>query len=290
MLRQTAQKSRRKSARLQPEGLLNSEDRYMIDEFNNHPSRRKREHTWLWALPTVVLLAILVFWQAPLIERWLGISLLDLDTFVLPGVEPDGVVEIPAEDEQSTQLLEDTAEPSVATPEQIPTLEPTPLPTATPPPNIVEAQSPSPQPIAASGTVESLIVVSTGEQPVFDIAPYLELFGRADLSELDLNARRQNGTLVLEGVVTSTQQRSDLLDLAGRVPGVEEVNGIDLLIRLPETYVVEQADTLWSIAFELYGDGARWTEIFDANRDRLSNGSLLSPGQELIVPPLQGNP
>lgn len=51
------------------------------------------------------------------------------------------------------------------------------------------------------------------------------------------------------------------------------------------TYTVKIGDCLWSIAREFYGNGAKYTLIFNANRDIIENPSLIYPGQVLIIPP-----
>jgi nucleoid-associated protein YgaU len=51
-------------------------------------------------------------------------------------------------------------------------------------------------------------------------------------------------------------------------------------------YVVKSGDTLSKIAKEFYGDGNRWREIFDANRDQIENPDLIRPGWELLIPGL----
>lgn len=51
------------------------------------------------------------------------------------------------------------------------------------------------------------------------------------------------------------------------------------------TYVVKPADTFFGIARKVYGDGALWRVVQDANRDRLKDGHLLTVGQELLIPP-----
>jgi len=56
---------------------------------------------------------------------------------------------------------------------------------------------------------------------------------------------------------------------------------------LPTTYIVEEGDTLWSIAAkpEIYGNKYQWPLIYDANRDILdSYNSKLQEGQKLIIP------
>lgn len=50
------------------------------------------------------------------------------------------------------------------------------------------------------------------------------------------------------------------------------------------TYTVQRGDTLSKIAQRTLGNGARWKEIFEANRDQLSNPNLIYPGTVLKVP------
>jgi len=50
------------------------------------------------------------------------------------------------------------------------------------------------------------------------------------------------------------------------------------------TYTVQSGDTLSGIALSFYGDASRWPEIFEANRDRISNPNLIRVGQELRIP------
>jgi hypothetical protein len=49
-------------------------------------------------------------------------------------------------------------------------------------------------------------------------------------------------------------------------------------------YVVRSGDSLSKIAREVYGDGSRWPEIFEANKDKLSDPGRIYPGQELRIP------
>jgi nucleoid-associated protein YgaU len=51
-----------------------------------------------------------------------------------------------------------------------------------------------------------------------------------------------------------------------------------------QTYTVNKGDTLSKIAKEFYGSTNRWHEIFDANRDQISNPDLIQPGQVLKIP------
>lgn len=49
-------------------------------------------------------------------------------------------------------------------------------------------------------------------------------------------------------------------------------------------YTVETGDTLWEIAKAAYGDGSKWTVIYEANKDKIDNPNLIYTGQEFIVP------
>jgi nucleoid-associated protein YgaU len=54
------------------------------------------------------------------------------------------------------------------------------------------------------------------------------------------------------------------------------------------TYKVKKDDTLWRIASRVYGDGSKWTLIFQANRNILRTQNDLKVGQVLKIPELQG--
>jgi LysM repeat protein len=52
----------------------------------------------------------------------------------------------------------------------------------------------------------------------------------------------------------------------------------------PARYTVTGGDTLYKIAQKTLGNGDRWQEIFNANRDQLANPNLVYPGQSLAIP------
>ena len=49
-------------------------------------------------------------------------------------------------------------------------------------------------------------------------------------------------------------------------------------------YTVTAGDTLWSIARRFLSDGGRWGEIYQLNRNTISNPNLIYPGQVLVLP------
>ena len=52
----------------------------------------------------------------------------------------------------------------------------------------------------------------------------------------------------------------------------------------PSTYTVKSGDTLWAIAYRFLGDGNRYHEIFELNRDKIKNENLIYVGQVLRLP------
>ena len=49
-------------------------------------------------------------------------------------------------------------------------------------------------------------------------------------------------------------------------------------------YTVKAGDTLWSISAKYLGSGAKYMQIYEANRNILSNPNIIYAGQELIIP------
>ena len=56
-----------------------------------------------------------------------------------------------------------------------------------------------------------------------------------------------------------------------------------------QTYTVIAGDTLSKIAKKFLGNANRWHEIFDANRDQISNPDMIRVGQVLKIPAAAGN-
>ena len=54
---------------------------------------------------------------------------------------------------------------------------------------------------------------------------------------------------------------------------------------LPEDYVIiKPGDMLWSISYRIYGNPFKYVEIFNENKDQISNPDLIFPGQIFTLP------
>ena len=52
-----------------------------------------------------------------------------------------------------------------------------------------------------------------------------------------------------------------------------------------ESYTVKAGDTLSKIAEKVYGDAAKFNDIYEANKDVLSSADDIKVGQTLKIPP-----
>jgi len=50
------------------------------------------------------------------------------------------------------------------------------------------------------------------------------------------------------------------------------------------TAVVNRGDNLWHISRSTYGQGVRYSKIYDANRDQIRNPAVIFPGQIFVLP------
>ncbi len=51
-----------------------------------------------------------------------------------------------------------------------------------------------------------------------------------------------------------------------------------------QTFIVQPGNSLWRIARRSYGEGLRYTVIYDANKDQIRNPDLIYPGQVFVLP------
>lgn len=75
--------------------------------------------------------------------------------------------------------------------------------------------------------------------------------------------------------------KADFSDVTARVDSTAQIAG-------EQQYTVQKGDSLSRIAKHLLGDTNAWKQIFEANRDVLSDPDKIFPGQTLKIPPRQG--
>jgi nucleoid-associated protein YgaU len=100
---------------------------------------------------------------------------------------------------------------------------------------------------------------------------------RVRLDEVDL----VNGAVRSRAEVPFTPPQA-----VAALSGAGSVRGASASAALPKgsTAVVSRGDSLWRISRAAYGDGARYTVIYDANHNQIRNPNRIYPGQVLILP------
>lgn len=87
----------------------------------------------------------------------------------------------------------------------------------------------------------------------------------------------------LSGKGLDQEMKEKVILAVGNVEGVaaveEDIEGSD-----PVFHTVEKGDTLWAIAEKTLGSGARYEEIFEANKPMLDHPDKIYPGQNLRIP------
>ncbi len=104
-------------------------------------------------------------------------------------------------------------------------------------------------------------------------------------------AEERDGKLYFKGTVATQDQANKIWDAIKTIPDwpQEIVADIKATATGPaasaqSTYTVKPGDTLSKIAKEMLGSTNAYRDIFEANRDQLSDPDKIKPGQVLKIP------
>lgn len=186
------------------------------------------------------------------------------------------------------------SEPRLEAVTPLPLVLPTPTPQgAQPAAQPLEVAPPTvPADFVRAGTPEAVagngIAAAAGLSPAtLDLPALLINAGRADLAAAGLRAAIDGNNVRVSGVLTSTADRQMIVDMLDAIPAVQEINTIDLLVRIPATYTVQAGDSTWRIVSKFYGvDPAYYTQLVEANPEALGGNATLQVGDVLKLPPL----
>jgi len=105
---------------------------------------------------------------------------------------------------------------------------------------------------------------------------------------LDGTTEERDGKLYIRGTVQTQDQANKIWDALKTIPDWKNEIVADITARssgaADESYTVKPGDTLSAIAKRLLGDANAYHEIFEANRDQLSDPDKIKPGQVLRIP------
>ncbi len=104
----------------------------------------------------------------------------------------------------------------------------------------------------------------------------------------DLKVHYDDGVVTISGKTDDPAALEKTILMAGNAKGVKEVRIDDMqappLIETTEYYEIASGDTLWGIASKYYGQGAKYTLIFEANREVIKDPDKIFPGQKIRIP------
>jgi nucleoid-associated protein YgaU len=105
-------------------------------------------------------------------------------------------------------------------------------------------------------------------------------------------AEEREGKLHFNGTVQKEEDANKIWDAIKTIPTWQKDVVADIRATSPtagpqateRTYTVKSGDTLSRIAKEMLGDANAYTDIFNANRDQLTDPDKIQPGQVLKIP------
>ncbi len=109
----------------------------------------------------------------------------------------------------------------------------------------------------------------------------------------NLEVAFDDGVATICGDCKNAAVRDSAILVAGNIQGVEKVVADDLKAPPPaaeepeekvEFYEIVSGDTLGGIAKRFYGSASKYTKIFEANRDIISDPNKIYPGQKIRIP------
>lgn len=115
---------------------------------------------------------------------------------------------------------------------------------------------------------------------------------------MDGAAEERDGKLYFHGTVQSQEEANKIWDAIKTVPSWGQEVVADIRASNPagadaaqagSTYTVKAGDTLSKIAKQVLGNANAYMEIFNANRDQLTDPDKIQPGQVLKIPQHAGH-
>ncbi len=102
-------------------------------------------------------------------------------------------------------------------------------------------------------------------------------------------AEERDGKLHFKGTTNTQAEANKIWDAIKTIPTwqtdvVADISATGTGSAAAETYTVKAGDTLSKIAKHTLGDANAYVEIFNANRDQLSDPDNIQPGQVLKLP------
>jgi len=117
--------------------------------------------------------------------------------------------------------------------------------------------------------------------------PVLDICNRFNMKDAKVE-EKEEGYLKIYGLVNTQYEKNKIWDKIKEVGGSSPTDiRVDIRTETNEYYHVHKVvsgDTLGKISKEYLGEAGKYMEIFNANKDQLSNPDLIKVDQELKIP------
>ena len=123
-----------------------------------------------------------------------------------------------------------------------------------------------------------------GDEPELDGAALQDEIKDLGLDATGMDIKIEGDKVVVSGEAVSQEMKEKVILAVGNVEGVAAVEDSVPSAGEPVFHTVEKGDTLWAISAKALGNGARYEEIFEANKPMLSHPDKIYPGQVLRIP------
>ncbi|CAA6827044.1 MAG: Peptidoglycan-binding protein LysM [uncultured Thiotrichaceae bacterium] len=104
----------------------------------------------------------------------------------------------------------------------------------------------------------------------------------------NLNVSVEDGVATITGEAESASALEKAILMTGNAMGISEVRAEGLTAPTSDVdvqyYEIEKGDSLWKIADKLYGDGNKYKQIFEENKEVIKDPDLIFAGQKIRIP------
>ena len=123
-----------------------------------------------------------------------------------------------------------------------------------------------------------------GDEPALDGGTLQDEIKELGLDATGMEITVEGDTVKVSGEAVSQEMKEKVISAVGNVRGFAFVEDSVPSAGEPVFHTVEKGDTLWAISTKTLGNGARYEEIFEANKPMLTHPDKIYPGQVLRIP------
>ncbi len=114
---------------------------------------------------------------------------------------------------------------------------------------------------------------------IFALFAFFKYFYKGNVADNVISEKKEEPALpVLEQISEAEKEKTDITSSS------DKIEPVPVKPLAENEYLVKEKDTLILISEDIYGDYKKWEDIYKLNKDKISNPTLLYPGQVLLLP------